>query len=157
MHITHPVVMACILHRVAYWVGYGAPLPTFASIRRLSLAGRPGNRWQPWASCSYTHVPLSPSTITWYRSRVTRRYCTPFHPASLQPVLQKEIDALSAKLSADKDYAELQKLQHQNTQLRINCDKAKKVQWFVCCQLLHWIWVTQLSNFSLRPKVWSET
>jgi len=42
---------------------------------------------------------------------------------------QKENESLTAKLSSDKDYIQLQTLQQQNTQLRDDCDKAKKVQY----------------------------
>ena len=41
--------------------------------------------------------------------------------------MQRENDALKAKLSTDKDYVELQKLQRQNSQLRLDFDRAKKV------------------------------
>lgn len=42
-------------------------------------------------------------------------------------VKQKENESLKAALSADKDVIQLQKLQHLNSQLRDDCDKAKKV------------------------------
>ena len=34
-----------------------------------SNLGRSAFRQQPWASCSHTHVPLSRSSIIWYRSK----------------------------------------------------------------------------------------
>ena len=42
---------------------------------------------------------------------------------------QKENESLVMKLSSDKDFIQLQKLQQQNSQLRVDCDKAKKV-WY---------------------------
>jgi len=42
---------------------------------------------------------------------------------------QEENESLKVKLSADKDYVQQQKLQQQNSQLRADFDKAKKV-WY---------------------------
>jgi len=40
---------------------------------------------------------------------------------------QKENEGLKSALSADRDVMQLQKLQHLNSQLRDDCNKAKKV------------------------------
>ena len=40
---------------------------------------------------------------------------------------QKENNGLKSQLAADKDYIQLQRLQQVNAQLRVDCDKAKKV------------------------------
>jgi len=49
--------------------------------------------------------------------------------------VQREIESLKATLSADKGHTQLQKLQQLNSQLRLDCDKAKKVCCCCCCYL----------------------